>query len=89
MEIIKKDRRINDLKKEVREGKIVLGTKKTLKLLKKNKIERIYLSNTAPKYVMDLEEFKKIEANKLDVDAVGLGKLLGKNFPVSVAGIQK
>lgn len=86
---IKKDDGIGDLKKRFEEGRVVLGTKRTLKLLKKNKIEIIYVSSTAPKFVLDLKELKEIEMNKLNIDAVGLGKLLGKNFPVSVAGVLK
>ncbi|HDI06468.1 MAG TPA: hypothetical protein ENF39_00495 [Candidatus Aenigmarchaeota archaeon] len=89
IEKIKKDHGIKDLKKEFNEEKLVLGIRETLKLTKKNKIERIYLSTTAPKYIVNREEFKKVEINRLDIDAVGLGKLLGKNFPVSVAGVLK
>lgn len=86
---IKKENGLNNLKKEFKEGKIVLGTKKTIKLLKKGKIEKIYLSNTAPKFFLELEELKKIELEYLNIDALGVGKLLGKNFPVSVIGVTK
>lgn len=86
---IKKDGGLDDLKKEFEKGKVILGVKRTIKMIKKNKISKVYLSLTVPKSIPDLQELKEIKMEYLDLDALGLGKVFGKNFSVSVAGILK
>jgi ribosomal protein L30E len=91
MEAIKKRKKnsLVELKKELGENKIVFGTKRTLKLLKKNNIEKIYLSATSPEGIMKLQELKKIKIEKLNMNSLELGKYLGKSFPVAVIGVMK
>ncbi|MCK4429599.1 MAG: ribosomal L7Ae/L30e/S12e/Gadd45 family protein [Candidatus Aenigmarchaeota archaeon] len=73
--------------KEFQSGKLVLGTRETLRLLKDGKIKLVYLSDTAPESVLNM--LKEVEVKKLDMDAVVLGKSLGKSFPVTVCGVKK
>ncbi len=73
--------------KEYQSGKLVLGTRQTLKLLRERKIKFVYLSSTTPKSVLEL--LKNMEVKKLKIDAIELGKSLGKNFPVTICGVRK
>lgn len=90
MEVIKEKRtKLESLKKEFEENKIILGTKRTFKLLRKNKIEKIYISSTPPEFVLKSEELKKVKTEKLNLNSLELGKYLGKSFPVAVIGVVK
>ena len=90
MEAVKKrDKALATLKKEFEEGKLILGMKRTLKLLRKNKIEKIYLSATYPKAILEREELKNIKVEEVSLNSSELGKYLGKSFPVAVIGVAK
>jgi ribosomal protein L30E len=91
MEAVKKRGKatLTNLKKEFEEGKLILGMKRTLKLLRKNKIEKIYLSATPPKSILEQEELKKVKIEKLNLNSLELGKYLGKSFSVAVIGVMK
>ena len=89
IEKIKRSDGIVDLKKEFKSRKVVLGAKEVKKLLTLKKIKKVYLSNTAPKFLLDFEELKKVEVENLEMNASELGKFLGKNFPISAVGILK
>jgi len=90
METVKKqDKILANLKKEFESGKLILGMKRTLKLLKKNKIEKIYLSATHPKVILERDEIKKVKIEKLYLNSLELGKYLGKSFSVAVVGVIK
>ena len=76
-----------NLKKEYENNKLVIGPKISKKLMKKNKIVKLYLSTNAP---LDLlGDVGSVEIERLNVDAIELGKSLGKNFPISVLGVLK
>lgn len=88
MEAVKKKNVLNELKKESGENKLILGTKQTLKMAKADKLDKIYLSNTSPENVR-AQDFKKIKAERLNMNSSELGKYLGKSFPVAVVGVMK
>ena len=77
---------MEDIKEDFESGKLVLGTKRVLKLLRKNKIKKVYLSSSAPGYIKPLLGDVKIV--KLNMNALELGKYLGRSFPVSVCGVE-
>ncbi len=84
---LRKGDNILNLKKEYENNKLVIGPKISKKLMKKNKIVKLYLSTNAP---MDLlGDIGVVEIEHLNVDAIELGKSLGKNFPISVLGVLK
>ncbi|MBN2094770.1 MAG: ribosomal L7Ae/L30e/S12e/Gadd45 family protein [Candidatus Aenigmarchaeota archaeon] len=73
--------------RQLQEGKLVLGTNKTLKMLREGKIALVYTTLSTP------EETKKkldgIDTKKLKATATELGKTLGKNFPIAICGVRK
>lgn len=88
METVKKKNVLNELKKESGEKKLVLGTRETLKLVKANKLEKIYLSKTSPENLKS-QDSRKVKVERLNMNSSELGKYLGKSFPVAVVGVMK
>jgi ribosomal protein L30E len=75
------------LRKEFKEGRLVIGTNRTIKMIRAGKIKGVYITSTAPKEVR--EQIKGAEPKSLKLTATELGKFLGKNFPISVCGVKK
>lgn len=73
--------------KQLKEGKLVIGTNRTLKLLRAGKIVLVYTTTTTPEEVK--AKIKDVEVKKLKMTATELGKLLGKNFPIALCGVRK
>ena len=84
---------LNELKKLLKENKIIIGTRITMKKLKSNKLEKIWLSaNVPPELKEDIQTYSKINAVKvvtLGVPNDELGVLCKKQFSVSVASLVK
>lgn len=80
---------LKELKKKLEEKKLILGTKQTLKLVKKKKIEKIYLSSTPPEFLLTSPDLKKVKVERINMNSSELGKYLGKSFPVAVVGVMK
>ncbi len=78
--------------KFAREGKLVIGTKRTLKLLKEGKIKRVYVASTCPKNILDvIEKYSKdknVKVIYVKKTSSDFGKMLGKPFLVTVAGVK-
>jgi ribosomal protein L30E len=73
--------------KQFQEGKLIIGTNNTLKMLRAGKIGSVYVTTSTPD-----ETKSKIggtEVKKLKMNATDLGKMLGKNFPIAVCGVRK
>lgn len=86
-------REIQELKKEVEEGKTVIGTKVVLEGLRKGLLGKIYLSNNYPeKDKAELEayaEMGKVPIVVLDISNDELGAVCKKYYFISVLGVKK
>jgi len=80
-----------DLRKALKENKVVLGSKSTVKYLKLGKVKTIIVSNNCPESVKkDLEHYTKLTGVKLenfDGTAKQLGILCGKPFSIASLAI--
>ena len=73
--------------KQFQDGKLVIGTNNTLKMLKSGKLETVYITTTTPEEIKS--KITGVEVKKLKMNATDLGKLLGKNFPIALCGVRK
>jgi len=73
--------------KQFQDGKLVIGTNNTLKMLKAGKLETVYITTTTPEEIKS--KITGVEVKKLKMNATDLGKLLGKNFPIALCGVRK
>lgn len=78
-----------ELKKLIEDSEIVLGGDKTLKLLKKGKMDKIILSNDSKKDMMEKIRAlsQKVAVVQTDKTKDDLAELCKKPFHVSVIGI--
>ncbi len=81
----------DEIKKNLKTDKLVIGTDKTVKLLKLGKLAKIFIArNTAELIEADLNYYSKIndiEVLKLNIDNDELGVLCKKPFSISVIGL--
>ena len=81
----------DEIKKNLKTDKLVIGTDKTLKLLKLGKLAKVFIAeNTAEPVETDLKyysEINNIEVTKLNIDNEELGVLCKKPFSISVIGL--
>lgn len=79
---------LNDLKKDLKEKKMIFGANVTLKKLRAGKLKKIYLASNCRKDIMDdivrYGKINKIEVVKLNKTNEELGVLCKKPFSVSV-----
>jgi large subunit ribosomal protein L30e len=84
---------ISEIKKILKEEKVVLGTKRTIENLKLGKIKRVYLSSNAPESVKEeIKNYSKISNVKvvqLKLPNDELGTACKKRFSISVFGVAK
>ena len=80
------------LRNAVKEGKIVLGTERVMKLLKKGKLKKVYLAANCSKKMVDeishYSKLAKVAVVKLKRANDELGTFCKKPFSVSVLGVQ-
>ncbi|UCD21041.1 MAG: 50S ribosomal protein L30 [archaeon] len=74
-----------NLVKELRGKKYIFGLKRTLKLLKKKLVEKIYLALDAP----EIKKQKGVDIVKLDDNKETIKETLKKNFNISVIAVIK
>ncbi|MEK6857188.1 MAG: ribosomal L7Ae/L30e/S12e/Gadd45 family protein [Nanoarchaeota archaeon] len=83
----------NELKKWTTEKKLVVGTLRTMKLLKQGKISKIFVTKNIPLTVKkDLQRNAKVantEVLELDLTNEQLGLALKKPFLISVISVLK
>ena len=81
------------IKKSIKSGKLVFGTKETIDLLKKGGLEIVYLSAHCPDDVTaDIDHLAKLTSvtvERLAVPSDELGTLCKKQYVVSVLSIRK
>ena len=79
---------LQEIKSNLKTNNLIYGTKRALKLLKLNKVGKIYLSKNAPDAIEeDLNYYKKlveVEVVRLDLPNDELGTFCKKTFPISV-----
>ncbi len=84
---------LGKIKKLLKQGKLIIGTNNTLKKLRANKLEKIWLSSNVPERVKeDLLNYSKLNNVKvidLDIANDELGVVCKKPFSVSVASLIK
>ena len=87
------DKKVLEIKKLIKTDKAVIGTARTIKLLKLGKIEKVYVTVNCPKDVKDdLDYYKKItkfDIIKLKYPNDELGTLCKKPFSISTLGVKK
>ncbi|MFC1800967.1 ribosomal L7Ae/L30e/S12e/Gadd45 family protein [Nanoarchaeota archaeon] len=79
------------LKEAVKEKKLVIGTEQVMKLLKKGKLKKVYLSSNCPEEVVsEVEHYSKltgVTVVRLERPNKDLGTFCKKPFSVSVLGL--
>jgi len=83
---------LEEIKKLVREGKVIIGKERTMKELAKGGLKEILLSSNCPEeFVKDFEYYSKIagiKVTKLSIPNDELGIICKKPFSISVLGIK-
>ena len=81
---------LQELRRALKEEKVIFGTKETLKSLKKGKLKKVFLSGNCPETVRDdIKHFSKtakVEVIELTQPGDEIALLCKKNFSVSVLG---
>ncbi|MBS3153394.1 ribosomal L7Ae/L30e/S12e/Gadd45 family protein [Candidatus Woesearchaeota archaeon] len=79
---------MKELRDALKEGKIVIGTERTLKKLKKGEVKNVYVSSNCPRKVLeDLEHYCKVfnaKLNKPKETNEELGVVCKKPFSINV-----
>ncbi len=84
---------VAELKKLAGDKKLIIGTDRTLKALKKGNLKKVFLaSNCEASAKSDIEnnaKMTKVEVSQLDISNEDLGVVVKKPFSVSVIGLAK
>ena len=84
---------INDIKKSLKEGKLVVGADETIKGLKTGKFTKIYLAENCPEVLKgDLTRYAGmggVEVVETGVPNTELGDICKKPFAIAVMGLSK
>jgi large subunit ribosomal protein L30e len=83
----------DDIRKLIKAKKLVIGTDRVAKLARLGKLDKVFMSQNAPKKVVeDLEHYCKLgktELIKVSYANDELGELCNKPFSISVLGVIK
>ncbi|HHF42166.1 MAG TPA: 50S ribosomal protein L30 [Candidatus Aminicenantes bacterium] len=84
---------VSELKKEIKEGKVILGANRVLKELKAGSLSKVYLAKNCPSEMKkDIEYYSRLEnipLQPLNLDNEEVGILCKKHFFISVLGVKK
>ncbi|MCK5139219.1 MAG: ribosomal L7Ae/L30e/S12e/Gadd45 family protein [Nanoarchaeota archaeon] len=87
------DKELNEIKKLLKKGRIVVGTRNTIKQLREDKLEKIWLSSNVPSDVkediINYAKLAKVNVANLSISNEELGVICKKQFFVSVASVIK
>jgi len=79
---------IEKVRKALTQGKMIFGTKQTIKNIKRGKVKKVFLARNCPNATKeDIEQYKKltnIEVIQLNEPSDELMLICKKNFPVTV-----
>ena len=88
-----KENPIAEIKTHLGDGRLVLGTKETIKNMKLGKLEKVFLTSNCPEDILkDVEHYSGIsgcQTEQLSIPNDELGVICRKEFAVSVAGLLK
>ncbi len=83
--------RREEIRKAIREGKVIIGTDRTIKFIMNGKISKVVIAKNCPENIRKrLEYYSKIygiEIVEFDGNNKELGTFCGKPFSISVMGI--
>ncbi|MBW2996173.1 ribosomal L7Ae/L30e/S12e/Gadd45 family protein [Candidatus Woesearchaeota archaeon] len=83
---------IDDIKKVVKEGKIVIGTNNVLKNLKSGKLSKVFITSNCPADVKEsvnhYAELAKVDVVQLKQPNSELGVVCKKPFSISLLGVK-
>lgn len=86
-------KQLKAIRENLKTDKLIIGTERTLKLLRLNKLDKVFLSSNTPKDVEeDLVYYGKLTETKiikLTIPNFELGTFCKKEFPISVIGLMK
>jgi large subunit ribosomal protein L30e len=83
---------VEEIRKIVKEGKAVIGTKEVLKGLKLGKVKKVFITRNCPlrvkKDIKHYAEMDEVEVVKLKQPNDELGVLCKKPYSISVLGLK-
>ncbi|MBS3138880.1 ribosomal L7Ae/L30e/S12e/Gadd45 family protein [Candidatus Woesearchaeota archaeon] len=83
---------IAEVKQAMKEGTIVIGSEKTMKLLRQSKVKKIFLaSNTSKKAreeIMHYSSIAKVPVELLSITNEDVGTMCKKPFSISVLSVR-
>lgn len=84
---------VDEIKKQLKTGKLLLGVNQTLKNLKLGKLEKVFVSSNCKQSVLDdinyYCSFSNTPVVQLGVPNTELGVVCRKQFSISVLGLLK
>lgn len=84
---------MDEIKKNLKTGKLVIGTKRTIKAIKNAQVEKIFLASNCPEIITeDIEyygSFDSVPVEKLNIACDELGIVCKKPFLISVVSVLK
>jgi len=79
---------MDDLNKALKEGKLIFGTERTMKMIKSGKAHKIFLASNCDENVkediMHYSKITKIEVEQLEIPNEEIGMMCKKPFSISV-----
>ena len=79
---------IESIQKALKEGKLVIGTKATLKGIRQGKVKEVFLASNTPESVKEEMEVNakigEVKVSVLKQDNIALGALCKKPFSIGV-----
>ncbi|MEM5778542.1 MAG: 50S ribosomal protein L30e [Candidatus Aenigmatarchaeota archaeon] len=83
---------LDELKNALREKRVIIGSKQSIKNLKLKNVKLVVIANNCPENIKnDIEYYSKltgIKVEKFDGTAKQLGIFCGKPFPIAVLAIK-
>lgn len=85
--------RASEVKKMLKEGKVVIGTERTLKSLKKGEVEKVIITDNCDEKILDdikhYGSLSDVEILRIGLPNEELGIICKKPFAISVLSILK
>lgn len=82
-----------ELKEALKKNKMIIGTKRTVKALRKEELAQVYLASNCPEVLEEdinhFSSFDSVPVEKLAITCDELGVLCKKPFLVSVVAVLK
>ncbi|HLC20296.1 MAG TPA: ribosomal L7Ae/L30e/S12e/Gadd45 family protein [Candidatus Nanoarchaeia archaeon] len=83
---------VSEVKQAIKEGNAVIGSERTMKLLRQSKVKKIYLaSNTSKRTkeeIMHYSSIAQVSVEQLSITNEDVGTLCKKPFSISVISVR-